>query len=203
MNRLVPLACALLLGLFVWPVHADDKSKRSPEELQAMTRIQQKGGLVLELAQNDPHLDVSYQQITGKFTDDDLAPLAHLKGVVWLNLSGLNVTDASLSRIKDLTGLTRLHLEKTKITDQGLANLKGLVNLEYLNLYGTAVTDKGLANLEGMKKLKHLYLWQTKVTDAGVARLKKALPGVQIVRGFDAEPAKVASKPAPKPAAKP
>jgi hypothetical protein len=36
-----------------------------------------------------------------------------------------------------------------------------------------------------MKKLKSLYLWQTKVTDAGVEKLKKELPQVEIVRGFD------------------
>lgn len=195
MSRLACAACALLFLGSVLAVQADDKTKRSPQELQEISRIQQLGGLVLQVAQNDPHLDVSYQQITGKFSDNDLAPLATLKGVVSLNLSGLDVTDASLDRLKGLTELTRLHLERTKITDKGLHDLEHLVNLEYLNLYGTNITDAGLVNLEGMKKLKHLYLWQTKVTDTGVARLKKSLPQVEVVRGFDApvEPPKKAT----------
>ncbi len=196
MKRL--LAIAPLLLILSLPVHADNKPKRSSAETASIARIQNMGGLVLELAQNDTHLDVSFQQIPGKFSDAYLTPLADLKDIVYLNLGGLPVTDANLDRIKGLTTLTRLHLEKTKITDKGLADLKSLVNLEYLNLYGTAITDAGLPNLEGMKHLKHLYLWQTKVTDAGVAKLKKALPKVEIVRGFDAEPAKPAAK-APNP----
>ena len=65
----------------------------------------------------------------------------------------------------------------------------GLTNLEYLNLYGTEITDAGLSNLEGMKKLKKLYVWQTKVTDKGIAQLRKALPGVEIIEGFEVPPA--------------
>ena len=74
------------------------------------------------------------------------------------------------------------------------------MNLEYLNLYGTGVSDAGLVNLEGMKKLKHLYVWQTKVTEAGAAKLKKAIPGVDIDRGFEEkpEPKKDDKKPEPK-----
>jgi len=85
-----------------------------------------------------------------------------------------------------LTELTELHLEGTKITDKGLASLKGLKNLEYpSNLYGTAVTDAGLDQLSALTKLKHLYVWQTKVTDAGAGKLKQAVPGVEVVMGFD------------------
>jgi hypothetical protein len=168
--------------------------QRSAAEKHALEKVQQLGGLAMELAQNDHHLEVSYLQTDGKFSDDNVTVLKQLHDLVHLNLGGQPVTDAQLAFLKDLTGLTELHLEKTKITDKGLANLKGLVNLEYLNLYGTAITDAGLPSLEGMKKLKHLYLWQTKVTDAGVARLKKALPQADINRGFDAEPPKEEKK---------
>ena len=84
-----------------------------------------------------------------------------------------------------MTSLTRLHLEQTKITDKGLANLKGLINLEYLNLYGTEITDLGLEELAGLSKLKNLYVWQTKVTEAGVGKLKKAVPNLEIVTGWE------------------
>ena len=186
------LACGLLLA------PAQEKSARPEAEQKALAKIQQLGGLALELAQNDPHLEVSYQQRDGKFSEECLVPLKDLKGLVHLNLRGQDVTDAHLTHLKDLTSLTRLHLERTKITDKGLENLKGLVNLEYLNLYGTSVSDAGLVQLEGMKKLKDLYLWQTKVTDAGVAKLKKALPKLEIVRGIDLDKPPEAKKPEPK-----
>jgi hypothetical protein len=163
--------------------------KLTDAEQKAVAKIRQLGGHAMELAQNDPHLEVSYPQSGITFTEEYLLPLKDLKPhLVHLNLRGLPVTDAQLVHLQDLTGLTRLHLEKTKITDKGLEHLKGLVNLEYLNLYGTDVTDAGLANLEGMKKLAQLYLWQTKVTDAGVAKLKQALPKVDVNRGFELPP---------------
>lgn len=178
------VAVALLSFLAAGLLSAQD-ANRSEAEKKALTTIRQAGGLALELAQNDPRIEVSYQQITGKLTPALLAVLKDIKGLVHLNLRGLDVTDSDLAQLKDLTTLTRLHLEKTKITDKGLTHLKGLVNLEYLNLYGTEVTDAGLAQLEGLKKLKNVYLWQTKVSDAGVARMKKALPQVEITRGLE------------------
>src|SRR5437879_4555917 len=162
MYRFVPLTLIALLAAA--PLAYAQKPARTPAEQKALAKIQQLGGLALELAQNDNRLEVSYLQHDQKFTDEFLTPLKDLTGLVHLNLRGQDVTDAHLVHLKDLTSLTRLHLEKTKITDQGLVHLKGLVNLEYLNVYGTAVTDAGLANLEGMKKLKNLYVWQTKVS---------------------------------------
>ncbi len=175
-----------------------DQPQQTEAGKKALEKIRQLGGLALELAQNDSHLEVSYLQTDGKFSDDYLAPLKDLKGLVHLNLRGQPVTDAQLAHLKDLMDLTELHLEKTKVTDKGLPQLKGLVNLEYLNLYGTEVTDAGLANLEGMKKLHHLYLWQTKVTPAGAARLKKALAGVDVNLGLEPEKPKEEKKPEPK-----
>jgi hypothetical protein len=178
---------ALLLALMIGMVAAQAPAPVQQTEAgkKALARIRQLGGLALELAQNDQHLEVSYLQTDGKFTDEHLILLKDLKGLVHLNLRGQPVADAQLVHLKPLTELTELHLEKTKITDKGLADLRGLVNLEYLNLYGTDVSDAGLANLEGMKKLKHLYVWQTKVTEAGAAKLKKAVAGVDVNRGFE------------------
>ncbi len=179
----------LLLGLVgVLAADAPAPVVQTEAGKKALARIRQLGGLVLEVAQNDPHLEVSYLQIDGKWSDEPLTLLKDLKGLVHLNLRGQPVTDAQLIHLKPLTELTELHLEKTKITDKGLPELKGLVNLEYLNLYGTDVSDAGLTNLEGMKKLKHLYVWQTKVTEAGAVKLKRAIPGVDVNRGYEEKP---------------
>jgi len=184
MKRAILLAAvAVVLHPTLTPAQAP--AQRSEAEKKALDKVRQLGGLALELAQNDPRLDVSYHLMDKKITVDHLVPLKDLKGLVHLNLRGTEVNDDMLAQLAGCTSLIRLHLEKTKITDKGLAHLKGLANLEYLNLYGTEVGDAGLAQLEGLKKLKSLYLWQTKVTDAGVAKLQKALPQLQIIRGID------------------
>jgi len=161
------------------------KVTRSADELAAIESLRKQGALVLELAQTDPRLEVSYLQQVEKFGDAQLVPLKSLKGLVRLNLRGQGVTDDLVRNIAPLTDLTHLHLEKTKITDKGLSSLKGLKNLEYLNVYGTAVTDAGLKELEGLKNLKQLYVWQTKVTKEGAANLRKAIAKVDVNRGLD------------------
>jgi hypothetical protein len=176
----------LLLACIIFAAPAQEKTQHTDAELKVMARIQQMGGLAMEIAQNDGRLDVSFQQVEN-FSDDSLRLLNDLKEVAHVNLRGLNVTDAGMANLRNLRSVTRLHLELTKVTDKGLESIKGLVNLEYLNLYGTAITDAGLVHLEGLKNLRNLYLWQTKVTDAGVARLKKALPQLDIVRGLELE----------------
>lgn len=152
-------------------------------EKQALAKIKASGGQVLEIAQNDNRLDVSFLTAQGAVTNEHLVPLKDLQRLAILNLRGTEITDDGLVNIANQKTLVRLHLEKTKITDKALEQLKGLENLEYLNLYGTEVTDAGLVNLEGLAKLKTLYLWQTKVTDAGVAKLQQALPNLKIIRG--------------------
>ena len=163
-----------------------------------MSQIEKAGGRAMQIAQNDDRLDVSFHLLGNAVTDTTLAPLPALaKKLIHLDLGQTAVTDAGLGRIKGLTGLVRLHLEGTKITDAGLMHLKGMTGLEYLNVYGTAVTDAGLAHLSGLKNLKRLYVWQTKVTDAGIEQLKKTLPQVEVIKGFDPPAAPAAAPAAP------
>lgn len=155
----------------------------SDAEKKAIAKIRESGALVLEIAQNDNRLDVSYITAQGKITTEQLAPLKDLTRLAHLNLRGLEIGDDAVALIAGQKTLVRLHLEKTKITDKALEHLKGLENLEYLNVYGTEIGDAGLAHLANLKKLKSLYVWQTKVTDEGVKKLQEALPGLKIIRG--------------------
>lgn len=157
---------------------------QDPEaEKKAIAQLKQWGVLVLEIAQNDNRLDVSYITAQVKIGNEHLAPLKDFMRLTQLNLRGQEVTDDGVTHLANQKTLVKLHLEKTKITDKSMEVVKGLENLEYLNIYGTEVGDAGLAHLEGLKKLKALYLWMTKVTDAGVMKLQAALPGCKINRG--------------------
>lgn len=164
---------------------AQAKAQPTSPDAQKVAAIEKAGGRVAAIAQNDSRLEVDFHLQGASVSDAALGPVAGLKDVVHLNLGKTGITDAGLAQIKGMTTLTRLHLEQTKITDKGLAHLKGFTNLEYLNLYGTEITDRGLEEIAGLTKLKSLYVWQTKVTEEGVGKLKKALPNLEIVTGWD------------------
>jgi Leucine Rich Repeat (LRR) protein len=174
-----------VFSLFFAQAGTQAKGQPAGPDQQKTALIEKAGGRVATIAQNDNHLEVDFHLQGGSVSDAALAAVAGLKDVVQLNLGKTSITDAGLAQIKGMTTLTRLHLEQTKVTDKGLASLKGLTSLEYLNLYGTEITDRGLEELAGLSKLKSLYVWQTKVTEAGVGKLKKALPKLEIVTGWE------------------
>lgn len=159
--------------------------KPTEAEIKAIAALEAAGISARPIAMNVPWREVNLHLMGSNVTDTTIAPLKNILSLVHINLAGTKVTDAGLAALSPLVNLNRLHLERTEITDAGLAHLKTLTNLNYLNLYGTQVTDAGLEHLKGLKDLQRLYLWQTKVTDAGVAELQKALPKVEISRGWE------------------
>lgn len=160
--------------------------KPAAAELKAVAELEAQGVAARPIAMNVNWREASFHLLGSNVTDKSLGPLKDIINLVELNLAGTKVTDAGLANIEGLTNLTRLHLEKTEVTDAGLERLKRLENLSYLNLYGTAITDTGLEHIKDLTHLKHLYVWQTKVTDAGVTNLLKALPKLDISRGWEA-----------------
>lgn len=163
--------------------------KPTPAETAAIAKLEASGIAIRPVAMNVNWREANFHTLGTNVTDANLAPLKDVATLVDLNLAGTRVTDAGLQNLNTLTNLVTLHLEHTKISDAGLVNLKNLAHLAYLNLYDTAITDQGLERLKELGSLKHLYLWETKVTEQGVADLQKAMPQVQISRGWENEPA--------------
>jgi hypothetical protein len=163
--------------------------KSTAAEPGAISKLEGVGVTVRPIAMNVNWREANFRAQGTNINDAVLPPLKDVLTLVDLNLAGTKVTDAGLQNLSGLTNLVTLHLEHTKVSDAGLAALKNLVHLTYLNLYDTPVTDKGLEELKGLSNLKHLYLWETKVTDQGAAELQKALPHLQISRGWENEPA--------------
>lgn len=160
--------------------------KPGPNEAKAIATLAQAGVQVRPVAMNVPWTEANLRLLGSNVTDAVIAPLKDVTSLIDLNLATTKITDAGLAYLKDLPHLLKLHLELTGVTDAGLAHLANLPRLTYLNLYGTQVTDAGLQHLKHLKSLRRLYVWQTQVTDAGVAALKEALPGLDIVKGWDA-----------------
>jgi len=163
--------------------------KPTAEELAAVAKLDATGVKVRPLAANVTWREANFHARGTNITDATIAPLKDVASLVDLNLAGTRVTDAGLQSIANLTNLVNLHLEQTEIGSAGLAHLQKLSHLVYLNLYATAVTDAGLESLKGLSNLRRLYLWQTRVTAQGAMDLQKALPRLQISRGWENEPA--------------
>ena len=86
-------------------------------------------------------------------TDADLAPLAEIKNLESLNLSGNNAI-TNLSSLAGLSSLTFLNIMNTGATD--LSPLSDLTAMESLHLSNAEITD--LSPLTGMSHLEELYL---------------------------------------------
>jgi len=180
-----------LLVLLAAPLRADDPAPAepvAPPDPAVVKQLRDAGGNVMQIAQNDPRLDVTLHLSDKDVTDETIAIVSKLPGTAWLNLAGTKITDAGLASLAPLTGLEKLHLERTTVGDEGLKHLAGLTKLKYLNLYGTKVTDAGLVHLEGLTELRHVYVWQSGVTPAGMEKLKAKLPEVTIIAGLELKP---------------
>jgi len=167
---------------------ADEEAlaKVGPAPQEAIEKITQAGATVMPLYGDSPLLQVSFARADSPAGDEAVAALTGAaEQIVWLDLSGAQVSAAGLAQLAQLKNVNRLHLEKSTADDAALAHLAALPRLEYLNLYGTAVTDAGLEHLKGVKRLRRLYLWQTKVGYDPAMALQAATPGLEVNLGWD------------------
>jgi curved DNA-binding protein CbpA len=104
--------------------------------------------------------------------DRQLADLAPLAGLRFLDLSGTRVTDAGLVVLLGMESLEHLSLWDTQITDAGLSVVGRLRSLRFLGLGNTRISDAGLRSLSGLSGLRVLQLWGTRVSGPGLAHLK-------------------------------
>jgi Leucine-rich repeat (LRR) protein len=102
-------------------------------------------------------------------TDSDIARLAALPGLSWLDLSLTRITDHGLQQLKGAPGITDLNLCYAElITDAGLSAVKGWKHLKRLNVRGTKVTDTTLQHLSSVTALESLDIGFAQITDVGL-----------------------------------
>ncbi len=112
--------------------------------------------------------------------DQDLACLAGLEGLKWLQMGGsLNaISDTGMGYLRGLRSLERLSIGGNRITDKGLACLAGLKNLNFVQIKGN-FSDRGLRHLEGLGGLGFVRIDSgTWVSSAAVKRLRERLPSL-------------------------
>ena len=112
--------------------------------------------------------------------DQDLACLAGLEGLKWLQMGGsLNaISDTGMAYLRGLRSLERLSIGGDRITDKGLACLANLKTLNFVQIKGN-FSDRGLRHLEGLEGLGLLRIDSgTWVSSAAIKRLRERLPNL-------------------------
>lgn len=124
--------------------------------------LRKEGWSIRVMLEHPPMLDVTLPAGSPqKNLKTDLAGLE--KNIIWLNLSGNNLTDPDLTFLSQLSNLEKLRLENNPLTDDITTPLQNLHHLESVNLNETKLTDKGLSNLKGNPSIKRIYTWKTRV----------------------------------------
>lgn len=98
--------------------------------------------------------------------DDDVDALRGVS-LLFLDLSGTQVTDKGLAQLLPIKGLLVLRLARTTIRGDGLPSLRRLTSLTTLDLSGTEVTDESLQHCRGIP-VGNLILDDTAITGQGL-----------------------------------
>jgi len=102
-------------------------------------------------------------------TSDRISQLLIIQNnIVWLDISGNQVSDNDLGIVGQFSNLKRLKVANNPITDSGIEKLKGLRKLESLNVYSAKITGKSLVYFNELKNLRTVYAWKTGITDEDI-----------------------------------
>jgi eukaryotic-like serine/threonine-protein kinase len=134
----------------------------------------------LEFLNSSPELQM-LTLLETPLTDSYFSQLARMPNLRTLVLGRTKTTGAGLSMLQGLAHLEALHIEGNDFGDDGVTALPKLRHLQVVVLRCTSVSDAGIPVLSGLTGLKRLDLTATAVTDGGLKRLKKTLPGCEIL----------------------
>jgi len=184
--------------------------------MTSLTRLDagdlKRGGAVLNLSGLTNLEDLSlgfgpYSQ--DAFNDADLACLANLKKLRWLQIGPRNFTDQGMLYLAGLTNIDRLGLGGAGLTDEGLKRLANLKKLDLLTILGKFdsnignwtsgghITDKGLSYLENFKQLSYVEIYSdSNFSNEAIHRLYEQLPNLYRLNlnGSDKQPTGIGVK---------
>jgi hypothetical protein len=151
-------------------------------------KLKASGWAVRPIAQGSPLLDVSAVNLT-TLADKDLEALAPVAvNILWLDLSGMPVTDASMDIVAKCAHLRRLSLKGTRVGADGIRKISTLQSLQQLNIVNTPVDEGVLSMLGSLPALERVYAWQTRITPAAAEVFMKNSPRIRLETGYNVKP---------------
>jgi mono/diheme cytochrome c family protein len=148
-----------------------------------LDKLRNQGVVILQIDPSKGYLMANLINVT-RPVDSLLVEMEPLHNqLIWLKLSGSDLSDAGCNPISRFNRLTRLQIDDTRITDNGLTAISTLDKLEKLNLAGDSITIKGLQQLKGMSSLKSLNIWKINNGNINMSEVFTILPSVKIDTG--------------------
>lgn len=112
---------------------------------------------------------------------ESLAAVTHLApGLRRLYLARADLTDDALAHISKLDGLIYLQAWGNRFTDRGVQQLAALTRLENLYLEEETLTAAAFDFAVGLPRLSRLGVQDVPLTDVELAELRRRLPGVAV-----------------------
>ncbi|MDO8993210.1 MAG: hypothetical protein Q7U83_09110, partial [Daejeonella sp.] len=150
----------------------DDEKQTDPEypvsnpDIPAFTNLKlldslRNLGLNIRVMQHQPlMLDISLPEDKSRQIASIKPGLKSIaKNIIWLNLSGNNLTDNDLDFLPFMINLEKLRLEKNPVTDKCILLISALKHLEAVNLNETGMSKAGVEQLKKMPSIKRVYEW--------------------------------------------
>jgi len=184
--------------------------------MTSLTRLDagdlERGGAVLNLSglTNLEDLSLGFRPNSqDAFNDADLACLANLKKLRWLQIGPRNFTDQGMLYLAGLTNIDRLGLGGAGLTDEGFKRLSNLKKLDLLSILGRFdtsignwgpgghITDKGLRYLEAFPRLVFVEIYSdTNFSQEAVQRLWAQSPNLYHLNlnGSNSQPTGIGAK---------
>jgi uncharacterized membrane protein/mono/diheme cytochrome c family protein len=158
----------------------DDVPDADPVLLE---KLRAQGIVILQIDPSKGYLMANLMN-TSRPVDSLLMEMESLsRQLVWLKLSGTDLSDDGCRVISKFNQLIRLQIDQTRITDAGLSALVSLAKLEKLNLAGDRITLQGIRQLKSLTALKSLNIWKTGLAAADQTEVFNILSGVKIDTG--------------------
>lgn len=139
---------------------------------------------VKQIASSEPALMADFY-LAAQFQSKNLERLSSVKEqLVYLNLSGMPVTDEDMKTIGKFQNLEKLNLNNTKVTSEGLQNLRELKNLTSLSLNGMPLEVSPLQSIAALPKIESIYVWNSGLTQEQLNKLRHDFSSINWIEGY-------------------
>ena len=154
----------------------------SPDE-GLLESLRDSGVLIQHVGVNNPYLEVSFINVP-LLQPTLIREVAKLKEqVIWVDISGKELTDTHLDELSNLIKTTDLNLAQCSLPDQGLQKLSALKDIQILNLTGAQWSGSDISILAGWPRLRKVFTYQSDISPESVTDFRRNHPHILVDTG--------------------